>query len=723
MKRILRALMVTVFLLSGLAACGPDEKEVKTIIQQEDPKPDPDPDQGNGNGNENQNQQQTGYKYVDVTFVTSAAHNVAMSKVGDKEYKLTLSGEDPYIFTASLASDLGDDLKVVEFDYKYAFDIDIFQIFFALNGAPSEASSEKYGSLPSSSSYKTFKASISKFRKAGWGKKGDCLRFDPGQTGKGDMYVKNFIIREMTDEEKKAEEESNANENAKIQMAKNLSDYLAKEYSSSVSKVTVTSDKVTVEGRTGGPGTFVLADICPWQDVTEMKTFPYSESIEGGSFKVTLDRVVKSREGINYDRVFSKWAVVKVEGESQTLDSHARYADEVEPVESPEAVPLKNKKGLGAGNINLYYEDCKEMNCGSVTMNVLLNGFIDRQGADYVYGGVPYAIGNWKAEVDRMTAKCKEAGVVVAAIILTPTESSYKDPENMGGYYTMPNLTDAKSFNMYAAALTYMASRYCKDNPGRIHHWIMHNEVDMGSDWTNMGDQPMMRYLDRYIKSMRICYNIVRQYDQNAYILGSYTHNWNQADGNYRPKEMLEKTVDYSLAEGDFQWGVAYHPYPQDLTKPEFWKNDTQSTWDMDTKYITFKNLEVIDKWIKQPRNLYKGETKRILFLSENGTNSPSYSARDLELQAAGGCWAWKKTEKLEGIDGIQWHNWADNKAEFGLRIGLRSFDEGSWESLTPKPVWHVWKAAGTDEESKVFDPYLSTLGLSSWDQIMRRMD
>ncbi|MBQ6254911.1 MAG: hypothetical protein IJK05_09745 [Bacteroidales bacterium] len=723
MKRILRALMVTVFLLSGLAACGPDEKEVKTIIQQEDPKPDPDPDQGNGNGNENQNQQQTGYKYVDVTFVTSAAHNVAMSKVGDKEYKLTLSGEDPYIFTASLASDLGDDLKVVEFDYKYAFDIDIFQIFFALNGAPSEASSEKYGSLPSSSSYKTFKASISKFRKAGWGKKGDCLRFDPGQTGKGDMYVKNFIIREMTDEEKKAEEESNANENAKIQMAKNLSDYLAKEYSSSVSKVTVTSDKVTVEGRIGGPGTFVLADICPWQDVTEMKTFPYSESIEGGSFKVTLDRVVKSREGINYDRVFSKWAVVKVEGESQTLDSHARYADEVEPVESPEAVPLKNKKGLGAGNINLYYEDCKEMNCGSVTMNVLLNGFIDRQGADYVYGGVPYAIGNWKAEVDRMTAKCKEAGVVVAAIILTPTESSYKDPENMGGYYTMPNLTDAKSFNMYAAALTYMASRYCKDNPGRIHHWIMHNEVDMGSDWTNMGDQPMMRYLDRYIKSMRICYNIVRQYDQNAYILGSYTHNWNQADGNYRPKEMLEKTVDYSLAEGDFQWGVAYHPYPQDLTKPEFWKNDTQSTWDMDTKYITFKNLEVIDKWIKQPRNLYKGETKRLLFLSEQGTNSPSYSDRDLELQAAGGAWAWKKAAELDGIDGIQWHNWADNKAEFGLRIGLRSFDEGSWESLTPKPVWHVWKAAGTDEESKVFDPYLSTLGLSSWDQIMRRMD
>ena len=112
-----------------------------------------------------------------------------------------------------------------------------------------------------------------------------------------------------------------------------------------------------------------------------------------------------------------------------------------------------------------------------------------------------------------MVANCKKAGVVVSAIILTPVESAYKDPENTGGNYTMPNLTTAEAFNMYAAALTFMAERYCADTPGRIHHWIMHNEVDMADDWTNMGDQPTMRLLDRYVKSMRICYNIVRQYD------------------------------------------------------------------------------------------------------------------------------------------------------------------------------------------------------------------
>lgn len=308
------------------------------------------------------------------------------------------------------------------------------------------------------------------------------------------------------------------------------------------------------------------------------------------------------------------------------------------------------------------------MNVGSITMNVVLNEYIKGEGSGYSYGGQNYSLGAFKDYVDRVTRRAGEMDLVVSAIILCQTNSIFKDPENKGGNYTMPNLTTAKAFNLYAAALEHMASTHCTQG-NRISHWIMHNEVDFANEWTNMGDQPMLRYLDRYIKSMRICYNIARQYDQNASVLGSYTHCWTVADGNYAPKKMLEATVAYSEAEGDFRWGVAYHPYPQDLTKPSFWVNDTQATYSMTTRYITFKNLEVIDAWIKQKENLYKGTTKRVLFLSEQGTNSPSYSQTDLALQAAGGAWAWKKISKLDGIDAMQWHNWADNKAEGGLRI------------------------------------------------------
>lgn len=504
----------------------------------------------------------------------------------------------------------------------------------------------------------------------------------------------------------------------KYQMAANIKDYLAKDYPSKVTNVQVTSDKVIIKGNCGGSGTYLLAEITPWQDVTELEKYPYTQDLSGGGFTVTVDRIVPNREGIRYDKVFSKWAVVKVDGDRQTLDSHARYADDVVPKKSPEAVPLRNKKGFGAGDIDLYFSDCKEMNVGSITMNVVLNEYIKGEGSGYSYGGLNYSLGAVKDYVDHVTRRAGEMDLVVSAIILCQTNSIFKDPENKGGNYTMPNLTTAKAFNLYAAALEHMASTHC--TPGnRISHWIMHNEVDFANEWTNMGDQPMMRYLDRYIKSMRICYNIARQYDQNASVLGSYTHCWAKADGSFAPKMMLEKTVEYSSAEGDFRWGVAYHPYPQNLTKPSFWIDDTQATYSLNSKYVTFKNLEVIDAWIRQKENFYKGKTKRVLFLSEQGTNSPSYSESDLALQAAGGAWAWKKVSKLDGIDAIQWHNWADNKAEGGLRIGLRTFAEGSVSNLTPKPVWYVWKAAGTAEEDSVFDQYKTTLGISDWDSIL----
>lgn len=508
----------------------------------------------------------------------------------------------------------------------------------------------------------------------------------------------------------------------KYQMAANIKDYLAKDYPSKVTNVQVTSDKVIIKGNCGGSGTYLLAEITPWQDVTELEKYPYTQDLSGGGFTVTVDRIVPNREGIRYDKVFSKWAVVKVDGDRQTLDSHARYADDVVPKKSPEAVPLRNKKGFGAGDIDLYFSDCKEMNVGSITMNVVLNDYIKGEGSGYSYGGQNYSLGAFKDYVDRVTCRAGEMDLVVSAIILCQTNSIFKDPENKGGNYTMPNLTTAKAFNLYAAALEHMASTHC--TPGnRISHWIMHNEVDFANEWTNMGDQPMMRYLDRYIKSMRICYNIARQYDQNASVLGSYTHCWAKADGSFAPKKMLEKTVEYSSAEGDFRWGVAYHPYPQNLTKPSFWIDDTQATYSLNSKYVTFKNLEVIDAWIRQKENFYKGKTKRVLFLSEQGTNSPSYSESDLALQAAGGAWAWKKVSKLDGIDAIQWHNWADNKAEGGLRIGLRTFAEGSVSNLTPKPVWYVWKAAGTAEEDSVFDQYKTTLGISDWDSILNTVE
>ena len=53
----------------------------------------------------------------------------------------------------------------------------------------------------------------------------------------------------------------------------------------------------------------------------------------------------------------------------------------------------------------------------------------------------------------------------------------------------------------------------------------------------------------------------------------------------------MDTLMAYCKAEGDFKWGVAIHPYPENLLDPKAWL-DKKNTYATDTPYITFKNLE-----------------------------------------------------------------------------------------------------------------------------------
>ncbi len=644
-----------------------------------------------------------------------------------KEYTLSTTGGDPYLFTTTLTSNLPNDSCILSFEYRCPKGINDLQIFFA--DPVSEARSVKPGKVPATigTEWATYRYYIGKYRKdLNWGKKGDRLRIDFGTTSGVDISLRHLRILTATEEEQSQIEKADSVEKAKTVTAENITAYLNNTYASTVDSVSVTIDSVIVRGTCNGEGKFALADVAPYEDVTETKNFENLTEIgEAGSFEIRLPRKLY-RNKFYYDRVLSKWAVVKVDGEQNILDSHARYADDVYASYSAEPGVLKGKKGIAAGGGTTYIADFDSLDAHSITMNLVLSSFISTKSRSdlsaYRYGGKLYYINNSAISgIDNLLKAAQKRDIIVEAILLTPSESEFRDPECTGGYYTMPNMTTASAVNFYAAALNYLAERYSSGAYGRIHHWIMHNEVDQGDTWTNMGDQPEMRYYDRYMKSMRMCYNIVRQYDQNASILGSYTHSWNLSGTDYAPRKMLEQNVQYSATEGDFRWGVAFHPYPINLTRPEFWNNDkSEATFSNNTQYVTFYNPEVINAWILDKAHYYKDGTKRLLFFSEQGTNSPSYSESDLAKQAAGAAWMWKKLEKLDGIDAMQWHNWADNREEFGLRIGLRAFAEGNFKELDPKPVWYVWQAAGTDREEEVFAPYLNVIGITSWDGIVK---
>ncbi len=661
---------------------------------------------------------------------SSLFNNLTVSYDGNtKEYSISTTGGDPYIFTKTLTTNLPPDSCVLSFEYNCPKGVGNPQIFFA--DPVSEQRSVMVTKIPATvgSEWATYRYNISRLRKSfKWGNKGDRLRIDFGNSSGVDIKLRNLRIRVMTDEEKRQEQIADSIEKAKAAMARNLTNYLAAEYESKVKNVDVSYDSITISGTCVGEGKYAIADIAPFEDVTETAKFDYITAIPNGDFTVKVKRKLVRSSLARYDRALSKWAIVRINDDgTHTLVSHARYADEVYATYSAEKCDFKGKKGIAAGGGSKYIADFDSLDVHSITQNVVLSKIISTKkssafSSPYSYGGSTYYINMGAvAGYDATLKAAQKKGIVVEAIILTPTGSEYTDPECTGGYYTMPNMTTAAATNFYAASLDYLAKRYSSGENGRIHHWIMHNEVDEGDTWTNMGSQPEMRFYDRYIKSMRLCYNIVRQYDQNASVLGSYTHTWYISGNDFSPRNMLEQNVLYSKVEGDFRWGVAYHPYPISLLKPEFWTDDKRyAMFSNNSAYVTFYNPEVINAWILKKEHLYKDGTKRVLVFSEQGTNSPTYSDTDLAKQAAGAAWIWKKITKLDGIDAMQWHNWADNRAEFGLRIGLRAYSEGKFKDLDPKPVWYVWQAAGTDREDEVFKPYLGVIGISSWNGIVK---
>ena len=524
-----------------------------------------------------------------------------------------------------------------------------------------------------------------------------------------------------------------------------IHNYLSTGFSSGITDVEVTEDEVRITGRYGGQGSFHVAEIPPFMDLLRLEEplTSVSESSpamivqpdgDGTRFTVTLDRMLVLEGGLSYDRLLSKWAVFETGEDGPRLVSAAHYADEVPLKRHLSPVPLKNKKGVGGITNNAFVSDFEDLDLGSATMNMFVTGFAYLSPLPgtiaYEYGGRTYYFDEnyLKTNLDAVLLKAGERDMAVAAILLVQPASVSADPALgdllmndgcNGGTLTLPDMTSAEAVNCFAAIVSFLVDRYTREDGkyGRIAQWIVMNEVDIASSWANIGPRPELVFTDYYIKILRLVNNILRQYDDTAETFVSMSHSWTGLSGDYPALSMLNTINRMGKMEGDYRWALAYHSYAGDLLNPRCWECPWP-TFAMDTYYVTFKNLEVLDKWIFMSENMYQGKYRRSVWLSEAGVNSRSYSEEDLEEQAAGWAYAWKKIKALDGIDAIQWHNWFDNEGDGGgALLGLRKYNDDTYGGEA-KPVWYLYQASGTANEDQAFSPYLDVIGIPDWNII-----
>lgn len=744
---------------------------------------------------------------VPLQFDTSQRNQLSATTEADGVIAFQTLGEDPFILLKSFdpAGVAGGD-HVLAFEYFCPDAINDLEVFY---GPPIVAGqSFSAGGMPRAESWQPFSVDLKEASGGRWSAKFNRLRLDFGRRSGVELRVRNVRLRPPNDAERQSATAREAIRERKAAAAETVLQYLDAPMPARIEGVRVAHDEIEVRGVVGKEvGELKLIEAQHWQelwnlgrsrreeaqtsrdqavttrmiiDQSLLTSAPTIELDADGRYSVTVPRFDAAR-----DRLTSRWAVATVTPDGPArLVSHFAYASELKEACAYPDLDAKTADGIkGMAGVwpNDILDELVELGVKHVTDNVWISDLFStepREGwSTYRRNGRTWWVNPARVQAhDRLASFATRHGMIVSAIILVGFGDSgfaklLQHPEaERAGQYVMPNLATREGAEAYEAAIAFLAERYAQpgDPHGRITNWILHNEVDYGWEWTNMGAQPLAVYLDTYVRSMRIVHILARQFNPHARVFISLTHNWNVPDDpawkTYGPRRMLELLTTFSRVEGDFEWGVAYHPYPQSLFKADAW-NDTLPTDNFDTPLITPKNIAVLDRWMHRPEMRFYGggadevgtvaprgprdadedrpsvrkpespsqtgafggalgETRptlgkvRGVILSEQGYHTPDYSESSQRLQAAAFVYTWHKLRGLKSIEAFHNHRWVDHPQEGGLKLGVRTLPGDGKPYGDRKFAWEIYQALDTPAEAAKTEFAKELIGVQAFDEI-----
>jgi hypothetical protein len=402
---------------------------------------------------------------------------------------------------------------------------------------------------------------------------------------------------------------------------------------------------------------------------------------------------------------------------------------------NPEPYPQPaSKKGLQVQMV----DDALALGIKHAGLNCHLASFVDLEpqpdSLRWSFDGQDYFFK--KAAVERLDAQVQplsHAGVVVSLILLNYENGD----EALNTIFLHPKYDRAAKTNRMSAfnvvtpegvrwlhaATAFLAQRYSEPGGsyGRVWNYIVGNEVNSHWWWNNMGRATAAEVASDYERAVRIVHDAVRTASENARVFLSLEHHWamryaaGEADQSCPGRELLETFARLARERGDFDWHLAYHPYPEDLGEPCFWRDKTALPAE-DSPRITFKNLEILPRFLARPELQYAGQARRII-LSEQGFHCPDRPEGERD-QAAAYCAAWWKVAHLDGIDAFILHRHVDHAHE-GLNLGLWTHAPDTIS--TPerhRQMYEVFRLADTPEWEKAFAFALPVIGIQRWEEL-----
>ncbi|MFD0714683.1 DUF5722 domain-containing protein [Paenibacillus sp. GCM10027626] len=407
---------------------------------------------------------------------------------------------------------------------------------------------------------------------------------------------------------------------------------------------------------------------------------------------------------------------------------------------------VSSKKGLEVQ----MTDDAEELGIRHAVMTLALNYGMLRDGSnpsntiEYEVEGKTYYFSKSYFEwLDNQIKPLSDQGIIVNLVLVLLDSSDqtlatdvlvHPDAARGQGSIYAFNTASEAGVSHYKAAMEFISERYTREDEqyGRALGYIVGNEVDSQWIWQNMGDKTVDQFVEQYERAVRIAYQAVRKHSSSARVYISLDNGWNEpyipqpSTRFYKGRDIVDKLNALTKQRGDFPWHVAYHPYPENMLNPDTWNDHLHVKNSFDTPKITFKNLEVLDQYLGQNALKVDGEQRRII-LSEQGFNSPDYSASSLAEQAAAYAYAYYKMHFIDGVDSFMLHRHVDYKAQ-GMQPGLWKWDEAIPElAMNPpgekKPIYDVFKKIDTSESLAATNFAKAIIGIADWNEIIPGFD
>lgn len=503
------------------------------------------------------------------------------------------------------------------------------------------------------------------------------------------------------------------------------SEFVSAEETGRIESVAIDQDQVTIR-ISGDPKGLKLAETGPY---AEAKRLIVPAKLANGEV-VQLPRFEGGR-----DRLYSGWQLINAKGNQEAgsirfTNDLSRLSDRTDHFPKPASI-----KGV---QCIVGIEDALNLGIKQAAHNVLLSEVIDRSGKPpqevWEVDGhkIPIRM-DYIRHLDQFVSQLTHGGVNLTIILLNsvPTEpqpgnslihprTNLKEaPNHLGAF----NLTTEEGYLHYRAAVEFLAQRYSQPNgePGRVTGYIVGNELQAHWWWYNLGDASPEEVIEDYARALRVAHYAVRKAHPELRAYVSMDHHWTGAMSpdtkRFIPgKLFLDGLNARVLNSGNFEWHVAFHPYPEDLFNPRTWE-DKQPTMTYETPKITFKNLEVLPAYLRREELLFEGRPRRII-LSEQGFHTPDGPDGE-KIQAAGYAYAFAKTVRIDGIDAFILHRHIDHQYEGGLRLGIRSRKEGTVTDPGEKKfLYDVFQHADEKDWESAFEFAKPILGIENWDDV-----